>query len=175
MPQCQELDFTSWTFLSCAVPWGFCLFLCLWLKFFLLPVFCIHGVRDGSIYGLMQRNYRWMLKETNCRWKQPHPGGWLDPSLDVFSSKSTGMICQLTGEAGGISSVTVAFGDNGCFFQSLQDKGGFKITMWFSQNMLLWRGLFLKDKSAWSEEFLFSNYKNYKQICNLWGSSWVHH
>lgn len=33
---------------------------------------------------------------------------------------------------------------------------------------------FLKDEPHWSEERLSSNYRGYKQICKLWGSSWVH-
>lgn len=32
MSQCQRLDFTSWTFFSCAVLWSFCLFVCLFIS-----------------------------------------------------------------------------------------------------------------------------------------------
>lgn len=108
MSQCQGLDFTSWTFLSSPVLWGFCLFVCLWFKFILLPVLCIYGVRDESVYGLMQRNStdECLRKLTAGVNNHILNGAWLDPSLEVFSSKFTGVICQLTGEAGGICSVS---------------------------------------------------------------------
>lgn len=91
---------------------------------------CIRDVRDRSNYGLMQRNStdECLRKLTAGVNNHILHEAWLDPSLEAFSSKFTGMICQLTGEAGGIC-VIVAFGDDGCFLQFLQDKGGFKITM----------------------------------------------
>lgn len=116
--------------LGCSV--GFCLFMI--EVYFTTCV--VYSWCERWIYLLTdaEKLYGWMFEETNCRCKQPHPElepGWTLPQ------KFTGMICQLTGEAGGICSVPVAFGDDGCFLQFLQDKGGFKITMWFSQNMLL--------------------------------------
>lgn len=87
MSQCWGLDFTSWTFLTCAVL--FFLFVCLWLKFILLPVLCRHGVRDESIYRFMQRNTRdeCLRKLTAAVNNHVLNGGWSNPSLRVFFLK----------------------------------------------------------------------------------------
>lgn len=61
-------------------------FVCLLLEFIFLPALCMHGVRDASIYGLMQRNNTGeYLRKVTAGVNNPIlNGGWLNPSLKAF-------------------------------------------------------------------------------------------